>query len=694
MTDWKVQKTIDYLANLNVGLPDSDWDDFISRKSAHDLAIKRHRHFLTAAISVPAAAAVLLLLLLLPINRTPAGQTAQNNPEPPQEELQASTDSISSPDDSVIPGGVLAEPALVENTVAMTSAVTTVRMSNDTVNFNHDTYRQQVDSMLVRNNKTKEELDSITADMMDRVTAYEQNKAPTNPNMTFGGFGGFGGAMQIHNATYSISENEQPYSSAPTDTNTFHIEDLAPRSQEFPLEPADKIALRLLNSHISAKQEVERRTTQGKGPLLQNNGAVIRNDHDIYELIMTSFQGESLFTNDFNSVSKGLMWAFADHRPVVFSPDMIWLLITQAFGHYVNNNAEQMRPLLVSHDDIKTLTVVSEHDLLNEPDQVDWQEIMDAFESQIDYYTKNDVAGLIVADFSTTGPTEKIASQITLMEAVKSFFEYRVMYSVCGIPDVTLIGTPEDWRKVREKASKLKDFGLDWWVNDLDPILEQFVRASEGDVDVKFWQNMVKKLRPGEVRMASCSPYDNTITKFDGWFLKFYPFDMEGRTPREIEFHHPMLPEVVKTPFKYIVKDIDGTTIKEYNMELWAGFFGMTQDPENGALTPKIGWMVSRIITRDEIYKEYADLNNRHETIVIKTNYEIPAVLSRFDHIYSLEFDFGRTIWNLPQWFKDIKVDKLKIKGSVFDSYDEKRLKQLRKDYPNAILEITDLRTE
>lgn len=694
MTDWKVQKTIDYLANLNVGLPDSDWDDFLSRKSAHDLAVKRGRRFLTVVISVPAAAAVLLLMFLLPINRTPADQTAQNNLEPPQEELQVLTDSISSPDDSVILGGVLAEPTLVENKVAMTSAVTTVRMSNDTVYFNQDTYRQQLDSMLVRNNKTKEELDSITADMMERVTAYEQNKAPTNPNMTFGGFGGFGGAMQIHNATYSILEKEQPYSSAQTDTITFHIEDLAPRSQELPLEPANKIALRLLNSHISAKQEVERRTTQGKGPLLQNNGAVIRNDHDIYELIMTSFQGESLFTNDFNSVSKGLMWAFADHRPVVFSPDMIWLLITQAFGHYVNNNAEQMRPLLVSHDDIKTLTVVSEHDLLNEPDQVDWQEIMDAFESQIDYYTKNDVAGLIVADFSTTGPTEKIASQITLMEAVKSFFEYRVMYSVCGIPDVTLIGTPDDWRKVREKASKLKDFGLDWWVNDLDPILEQFVRASEGDVDVQFWKDMVKKLRPGEVRMASCSPYDNTITKFDGWFLKFYPFDMEGRTPREIEYHHPMLPEVVKTPFKYIVTDIDGTTLKEYNMELWAGFFGMTQDPVNGALTPKIGWMVSRIITPDDVYEEYADKNNRHETIVIKTNYEIPAVLARFDHIYSLEFDFGRTIWNLPQWFKDIKIDRLKIKGSVFDSYDEKRLEQLRKNYPNAILEITDLRPE
>lgn len=690
MTDWKVQKTIDYLANLNVGLPDTDWDDFLSRKSAHDLAVKRGRRFLTAVISVPAAAAVLLLLLLMPFKKVvPDNPLSQNNPPEPQ----VITDSIESPRDTItitqVQKAVIAEVKTKDSVrekvqshnygmVGRTNLAQDRTGSTNTGTLSEKTGVSSIDSV--------NELDSGLSRGFSRMGGSFGGG--------FGGFGGFGGAMQIHNATYSILEKEQPYSSAQTDTITFHIEDLAPRSQELPLEPANKIAMRLLNSHISAKQEVERRTTQGKGPLLQNNGAVIRNDHDIYELIMTSFQGESLFTNDFNSVSKGLMWAFADHRPVVFSPDMIWLLITQAFGHYVNNNAEQMRPLLVSHDDIKTLTVVSEHDLLNEPDQVDWQEIMDAFESQIDYYTKNDVAGLIVADFSTTGPTEKIASQITLMEAVKSFFEYRVMYSVCGIPDVTLIGTPDDWRKVREKASKLKDYGLDWWINDLDPILEQFVRASQGDVDVKFWKDMVKKLRPGEVRMASCSPYDNTITKFDGWFLKFYPFDMEGRTPREIEYHHPMLPEVVKTPFKYIVTDIDGTTLKEYNMELWAGFFGMTQDPVNGALTPKIGWMVSRIITPDDVYEEYADKNNRHETIVIKTNYEIPAVLARFDHIYSLEFDFGRTIWNLPQWFKDIEIDRLKIKGSVFDSYDEKRLEQLRKDYPNAILEITDLRTE
>lgn len=219
MKDWRDKRMIDYLEGFNAELPQSDWDDFLSRKAAHDLAAKRRR-FLTAAISIPAAAAVLLLLFLLPINRTPAGQTAQNNPQPQKEEQQAPADSISNPVDSVI--DIIAEPVPVKNKVAMTSVATPVRMSNDTVSFNQDTYRQQLDSMLARNNKTKEKLDSITADMMERVTAYEQKTEPANPNMTygslekttgatgekplseshlsfggsgsFGGFGGFGGS--------------------------------------------------------------------------------------------------------------------------------------------------------------------------------------------------------------------------------------------------------------------------------------------------------------------------------------------------------------------------------------------------------------------------------------------------------------------------------------------------------------------
>lgn len=42
--------------------------------------------------------------------------------------------------------------------------------------------------------------------------------------------------------------------------------------------------------------------------------------------------------------------AFCEHRPLVISPDMLWLCITQALARYVNSHAEVLRPRLVRHE--------------------------------------------------------------------------------------------------------------------------------------------------------------------------------------------------------------------------------------------------------------------------------------------------------------------------------------------------------
>ena len=79
-------------------LPESDWNDFLSRKAAHESAAKRRRRQISFSISIPAAAAVLLLLFLMPFKKAvPENRTAQNN----QPEQQVITDSISDSIDSI-----------------------------------------------------------------------------------------------------------------------------------------------------------------------------------------------------------------------------------------------------------------------------------------------------------------------------------------------------------------------------------------------------------------------------------------------------------------------------------------------------------------------------------------------------------------------------------------------------------------
>src|SRR5580658_4587686 len=48
--------------------------------------------------------------------------------------------------------------------------------------------------------------------------------------------------------------------------------------------------------------------------------------------------------------------AFSQHRPLTLSPDDIWLVIAQGFGHHVAENAEALRHRLVRHQGRRELT--------------------------------------------------------------------------------------------------------------------------------------------------------------------------------------------------------------------------------------------------------------------------------------------------------------------------------------------------
>ncbi|MBO6078390.1 MAG: carboxypeptidase regulatory-like domain-containing protein [Bacteroidaceae bacterium] len=79
-------------------LPESDWNDFLSRQAEHERAARRRHRLIAAAISFPAAAAVLLLLFLMPFKTVaPDNQISQNEPSEPQ----ITIDSLANPIDSI-----------------------------------------------------------------------------------------------------------------------------------------------------------------------------------------------------------------------------------------------------------------------------------------------------------------------------------------------------------------------------------------------------------------------------------------------------------------------------------------------------------------------------------------------------------------------------------------------------------------
>jgi hypothetical protein len=276
--------------------------------------------------------------------------------------------------------------------------------------------------------------------------------------------------------------------------------------------------------------------------------------------------------------------AFCSHLPLVLSPDDVWLCIAQGFGVHVNLHAEALRERFVRHAGRVTLTVRR-----TRAASIDWPGVFEEFSNHLAAHlgkTRN----LVVGDFSTTGSIERSASQIVLMSAMQAYFTYEC--SLCGIPQISLAGTTEDWRKLRSRAEALAEFDLKDWVTALVPVLDEFVAASEGSVDEGFWRSFYK------MDDESGGPY------VSGWVNVFFPYLSEGLDDtlpnrlavdwrRHSKRRGARGPSTSDFPSGLVAAPVtfsDGDARCEGRFT--AGFVGVSQDSSTLAVRPVIGWAV------------------------------------------------------------------------------------------------------
>jgi len=310
---------------------------------------------------------------------------------------------------------------------------------------------------------------------------------------------------------------------------------------------------------------------------------------------------------DRNACFEGFLTAYDKHYSLILSPDIIWLLISQGIATQINNNAELLRNRLVDFEGQKTLTIrYIGDDLMNSEEYWEW--IIPAISDSIDRNMKAQFSDLMVCNFSTTGMVERISSQITMMESVKKFFRYEIVGLGCGIPDITVLGTPDDWKNIRSRLSRLDDLNLDWWRKELEPVIDEFVNASEGKVNREFWLNMVDQYAPEKRSEPRCGSNGIIPAQYNGWFTVFFPFmkieNYDGssrieRTPKIVTHNTKVCPEIKKVDVKYTWIDPINNIEEVHSLELWAGFIGMELDWENCSLKPVISWLVREKSSKD-----------------------------------------------------------------------------------------------
>lgn len=318
----------------------------------------------------------------------------------------------------------------------------------------------------------------------------------------------------------------------------------------------------------------------------------------------SSYHGRLVSGVQFHPVVAAIHLAFQDHRPLVLSPDIIWLLVAQGFANHVNANAEELRAKFVAHSGKHNLTVRRDEFVKGSPENP-WADVFGEFSALIREHIGETTHDLLLPDFSTTGAVERAATEIVLIDAMQSFFTYEVV-TMCGIPEIELEGTTADWQSLAKRTRELGQFGLEGWTKILEPILDEFVAASQGLAKASFWQSIYK------VDHGSGGP---NVT---GWITAFFPYLKEWRTglateknrwlaqggtalqsvlypnsDHEATFRFHQGPKtdafpsgLARSPFLWQYLD------QQYEMEFLGGFVGVRQNPDTLQLRPEIGWAV------------------------------------------------------------------------------------------------------
>ena len=319
--------------------------------------------------------------------------------------------------------------------------------------------------------------------------------------------------------------------------------------------------------------------------------------------------------------------AFVDHRPLVLSPDAIWLTLVHGLATHINRDPERYRDKLVSHAGELTLRVQT--DTLFVPGSLEntWAEdVFPMFSRQIREHVGERMHDLLCARFSTTGKVEQAAFEVALMDVFQAYFHY-AGECICGIPEITLEGTVDDWTDLRRRVEAFQSLGLGWWLQALRPILDQFVAAAAGDVNTAFWHDLYQHHAPDN---SYGGPYD----RMSGWIGALLPYTSYGKNPLivgETSAYRLSVKWIQFDPFpgtRYAAKPVEPpvtrypdlglhyecpVAIRNFSLAVsrvpveWtfrggeasrdlsfiAGLIATEQDEQTMALRPSIGWAVT-----------------------------------------------------------------------------------------------------
>ena len=317
---------------------------------------------------------------------------------------------------------------------------------------------------------------------------------------------------------------------------------------------------------------------------------------------------EEIFNHGKSSLIQGLILAYKNHYPITITPDMIWILILQGFSRFMEKYAEQMREKFVNFTGKKDLKVKRIEETPYTATKEVWDGIMKEFVEKIGKNVGQETIDNLECNFSTTSPVALVTSQVSIMSAMKQYFTYRVLMGGCGISNITLEGSIQDWEKIKSKLEFLSTKGLEWYTQHLIPIINNFIETKKyysakgklSDDLIEFWKRMIRLKGKG-------GAYDPHI--INGWIVNFIPNLLNEKPEVYEELYETNIPDqIISCPMELTWIPPPGNKKYEFKCSLFSGFYGMIQDKETFNVRPVIGYaIVVDDKTESDITKEERD---------------------------------------------------------------------------------------
>ena len=256
----------------------------------------------------------------------------------------------------------------------------------------------------------------------------------------------------------------------------------------------------ILNNNLTKQEDMREYPLDS---IIRHNMIQVLNPEERYRFLTDWTIKTKLPNNGFLGF---LSHAYSNHVKIAISPYDIWILIISEVSKFVVSNPESFRSLF-THCDEKQQIVVLSDSLYEMPMDV----LSAALASKINFN-----ADILFPKFSMENKESVEMIQALFCEMASPYYSYAML--LCGLPEIKVLGTIDDWKAIRTHFNNLFDLlgkchNFENYPVRVNTILDSVISSFEySDQDkVSFWKDIFTEKNIGS----------GSQREINGWITHF-----------------------------------------------------------------------------------------------------------------------------------------------------------------------------